>query len=371
MKVNFIVTHSFLRTAKKTDPFYDPIIRAIEGIKGVDWNVFLWDKGVECGYPKERLSDYRVLELVGIWFYRICRLFVWRIPLWKIYRFFGLLVRPLFAKKFAADVVITQAGQFAEVFDGLLPKARIVDIQHGVIYSRHGGYFDETGCLLPIYQTCTNREFWVYGQGYADCFFKHPDNAKDLQERVRVIGDVVRAGEINRVEHVEKKLIVIASQMTNDFSKETLIALKAIYENAFQQAQQYGKVVFRHHPRFNDCIDLSDWKEKCSWVETNDTRPWSELFAEAICTLTISSTTAFDAAAYGVPTILLNGSAAGWGNMIVEEYAYPYPNMTVEQYCGMEESKRLEVCKKVRDWYEKFYTPFSEENCLKLLEGEK
>lgn len=373
MTVNFIVPQSFLRTAAKTDPFYDPIIRAIDGRNDFDWKVYVWNADVECGYTAEHVGDYRLLQTCATWFYRVCRLVAWKVQTWKIYYLFGRLARPVFSRKFKADVVITQAGQFAEVLAGLLPRSRIIDIQHGVLYSRHRGYFDETQRLLPIYQALKRREFWVYGQGFAGCFFKHPDNANDLQGRVKVIGDVIRAVDhcVAHIKRVEKRLIVIASQMTTDFSNETLAALKKIYEEAFMQTRAYGTVVFRHHPRFNACMDLDDWKEKFPWVVTDDTRTWPELFAASICTMTISSTTAFDAAAYGVPTILLDGTAAGWANMMVDEYKYPLEEMTVGQYCNMDYIQQSSVRDKVREWYRRFYSPFTEENCMRLLIGKQ
>lgn len=369
MKVNFIVPQSFLRTKDKTDPFYDPIIRSIEGQRDIEWKVFVWQRGVECGYPSEQVDDYQVFELAGIWFYKICRLFAWRVPVWKIYRLFGTLARPFFARKFAADVVITQTGQFAEVFDGLLPKARIVDIQHGVIYSCHSGYFDKDARLLPIYRACVNREFWVYGQGYADCFFKNPENAKDLQGRVKVIGDVIRAGE-SRVEQevrADKKLIVIASQMTTDFSNETLAELKKMYEEVFDACPSGKKIVFRHHPRFGNCIDLKDWKYKYRDVVFDDNREWREVFAEAVCLVTVHSTTAFDAAAHGVPTVFLDERRVGWPNVMKGEFEYPYPNMTISELCGMSVADRNEIANNVRKWYAQYYEPFDADRCLKLF----
>lgn len=151
MKINFIVTHSFLRTAAKTDPFYDPIIKAIEGVSGMEWAIFVSHKGIACGYPAVKVDDFRSLEVCSVWFYRLCRLIAWRMPSWKIYQLFGRLARPFFARKFNADTVVTQAGQFADIFATLLPNARVVDVQHGVIHSWHRGYFDSTGWLLPLY----------------------------------------------------------------------------------------------------------------------------------------------------------------------------------------------------------------------------
>ena len=374
MKINFIVTDSFLRTKAKTDPFYDPIIKAIDGRPDIECKIFVSHKGIACGYPAERLDDFKALDVCSVWFYRFCRLIAWRVPSWKIYQWFGWLARPFFARKFNTDVVVTQAGQFADVFATLLPNARVADIQHGVIHSRHRGYFDLTGRLLPIYRGMKMREFWLFGQGYADCFFKHPDNANDLQGRVKVIGDVIRAGEKVGVDSWSgrdevRDMVVIASQMTPDFSSDVLKQLKSIYENAFNSARGYGKVVFRHHPRFGNCIDLNDWAEKYPWVVVDDDRSWPDVFAESCCLLTINSTSAFDAAAYGVPTVLLDGSVAGFSNMMVDEYGYPFAEMTVGQYCNMDDVQQSSVKGKVRKWYERFYSPFTEENCMRLLKG--
>ena len=112
-------------------------------------------------------------------------------PAWKIYRWYGLFAKFFFRRKFDADVIITQTGQFADELSSMFPTKRIVDVQHGVIYSTHDGYFTADGRLVEQYQFTKNREFWVYGKGYAECFFKHPENAKDLKDRVKIIGDVL------------------------------------------------------------------------------------------------------------------------------------------------------------------------------------
>ena len=241
MQVKLIVTDSFLRTKAKTDPFYDPIIKVIEGQADMEWKVFVARKGVKCGYPTEKISDYWLFEKLGIWFYRACRLLLWHIPAWKIYRWYGVASRFLFARKFHADVVITQSGQFGETLSSLLPHARIVDIQHGVIYSRHCGYFDCNGRINDVWRSATNREFWLFGQGYADCFFKNPKNAKDLEGRVKVIGDVIRAGEEEegkrKKEDVSgaRNLVVFSAQLTGDLARDETVASVRRMEEFFDE----------------------------------------------------------------------------------------------------------------------------------------
>jgi len=237
MKVHFIVTQSFLRTAARTDPFYDPIIQVIEKLPDIEWEVFVSHNCVECGYPAEKLDEFHALYVCSVWFYRFCRLIAWRVPSWKIYQWFGKLSRPFFVRKFNADVVVTQSGQFADVFATLLPRARVVDVQHGVIHSRHRGYFDVDCRLLPIYRDMRLREFWVYGEGYVECFFKHPDNAKELQGRVKVIGDVIRAGErhLERVGQIDRNVVVFSLQLTADLSTDEIVASVAKMEEFFAE----------------------------------------------------------------------------------------------------------------------------------------
>ena len=369
MKVHFIQPLEFNRSPLCTNPYFDPIINLLEKTYGAKASWYIWlVKGDRSGYAKANVRFYYLIcffrNALSKFFCKKCKI----LNQISVDHIIGIISRPFCKEWRNADIIITQAGVFADVLPYISKSVRIIDLQHGIIYSTHSGYFQKNGRLVAQYQSYINREFWVYGQGYADCFFKHPDNVKDLKGRVKVIGDVIRAGE-NRAEQVAKKLIVIASQMTTDFSNETLIALKKIYEEAFMQARAYGTVVFRHHPRFNACIDLGDWKERFSWVVTDDARTWHELFVESICVMTISSTTAFDAAAYGVPTILLDGSTVGWANMMVNEYGYPFAEMTVGQYCKMDGIQQSSVMGKVREWYERFYSPFTEENCLRLLRG--
>ena len=378
MKINFIATDSFLRTAAKTDPFYDPIIKVVEREERVEWKIFVSHKGVASGYSRNRIDNYWWFEWLGIWFYKICRVFAWRVEAWKIYKWFGILSRPIFARKFNADVVITQSGQFAEVFLGLLPLSRIVDIQHGVIYSRHNGYFSSDSRLLPIFQESKNREFWLFGQGYADCFFKHPDNANDLQGRVKVIGDVIRAGESVgadgcRGRDETRDVVVFSLQLTADLSQDemsgSVTRMEAFFADFFAKYGDKYKCFVKHHPRFNNVYDLSAFYAKFPQV-TETKVPWTELYPKMALHVTFNSTVTFDCASQGIPTFLVDYPEAKviMRNFYRDDYGYPVYDKSVDDILGspIEETRRTII-----DWYHRFYTPFSEENCLKLLKGMK
>ncbi len=374
MKVLFIVTRSFLRTKEKTDPFFDPIIRAIEGREDIEWKMFLWEKGIECGYPKDCLDDYHALEKCGIWLYRFMRLFAWRTPTWKLYRLAGRLMRPIFARKFAADVIITQAGMCADEFTGLVPTARVVDVQHGVIYSRHRGYFDSSARLLDQYQSSKMREFWLFGPGYADCFFKHPDNAADLAGRVHVIGDLLRAGEPSKSPSPEPRtpnpdLFVLSLQLTADVNPEELAASVKRMEEFFAGfIAKFGdkyELLVKHHPRFNNVYDLTGFYARFPQVKETKA-PWPELYPRMALHATFSSTVTFDCGSVGIPTVLLDLPNPDIldRNFFDCDYGYPYFGKSAAEILAIPEPERRAT---IISWYRHFYAPFDPAHARALL----
>lgn len=373
MKVAFFITPSFFRTANRTNPYFDPIIEVCTA-NGIEWDVWIPHSRVKHGYPPDRVRSYRALDRGSVWFWRVVHC-LWRAPAWKINLTFGRLVRklhlPLFRDEY--EVVITSAGLLADVLGGLLPHRRVVDVQHGVIYSGHQGYFDGKGLLLELHRKLRNREYWVYGPGFADCFFRNPDNRQYLGDRVKVLGAVHGAVQPTALTARIRKTVAIAAQFTRDFSPTTLAQMKKLYEDfldANVELRDEVKFIFRQHPRYYGCIDLSDWRDRYPWLVMDDKRPWGDVFAEAVAIVTIHSTSAFDAAAYGVPTVFLDETRLGWPNVMKGDLGYPCPDLTLKGMLTMDEDGRRNIDAAVLKWYNDYYKPFSAANCLALLKKE-
>ena len=368
MKVKLIICTSFLRTQDHTDPFYDLIVRLIDECDWINWQVFVWCRDVKCGYPPEKIDDYHCLEVCGRWLYRFCRLFAWHVPTWKLYRLFGYLLRPFFAKKFAADIIITQAGLFADLFAGLLPDTRIVDVQHGVIYSRHNGYFGSDGRLLECYLLTKHREFWVYGQGYADCFFRHPDNVKDLKGRVKIIGDVLSHKEVSSD---IRDTIVISGQFKPECSQQCLLdevdALRRFLTDIQISFGSKYNILIKHHPRYKriQALDVL-YREFPFFSETK--RSWESLYGRMKVHVTFSSTVVFDAASNGIPSCLLdppNDDPVLENIFWRDDYHYPFYGKNLKEI--LELSENPETAIEIKSWFKRFYEPFENKRCLELL----
>lgn len=380
MKIRFIQDNSFLRTAGKTNPFFDPIVRVCEK-NGIEWKVLLPAKPAKCGYDKLHIGYYTAFLNIGVWFWRFVHL-IWRQPVWKVYELYGKLARLFFGRQLKADLYITIAGNLAEQLAGLFPNARVIDIQHGVIYSGHQGYFDKDKRLIEQYQLPSKREFWVFGQGYADCFFKNPENAKDLEGRVKIIGDVVRAGAQvegcrlkveggEKVGGLERNLVVMSLQLTDDLDQEEKAGSVKVMEEFFSEFfKKYGDkytVLFKHHPRFNNCYNLSEFYKKFPQIKESKA-PWGELYPKMAMHLTFNSTSIFDCAAVGIPTFLLDlpGAKVCHRDLYRDDFGYPLYDKNVDEILDKQEE-----CGKISlEWYRRCYAPFDEENCLKLLKGE-
>lgn len=373
MKILFIVPDSFLRTTEKTNPFYDPIMRVIDETPGIEWRVLLPRKGMTCGYPQEKIGNYKWFQWCSIWFYRFWRLLNQKTPVWKINHCFGKLTRSLFKKTFDADIIITQAGIFSAELAGMFPHKRIVDVQHGVIYSTHDGYFTPDARLVEQYQFTKNREFWLYGQGYADCFFKHPENAKDLEGRIHVIGDVLDHQLGTPENGGQRQLIVISGQIVDDNTEAECVSmvktLKDFLTDFFREkdiASRY-QCVFRHHPRFNNVCDMS-WLQSEFPEVVIDTSPWSKLYEKIALHVTVSSTTALDCASRGIATYFLKSPQdVRFVNNLYWQTDYHCP------FYGRDWRDLLAYQIELRDvtqaWFTQFYTPFSKKLCKALLMG--
>lgn len=382
MKIAFIQPKTFLRTRNRTNPFFDPIIASIP--EGVEWTLWLPKCDFKTGYDDSHVRQYSAFEFWQTWFWRGLHLLVPFMSIARVHWLFGKVAR-FFCREWAeTDVILTITGIFADELSGMYPNKRIVDVQHGVIYSRHQGYFLPDGLLIPSFRRYANREFWVYGKGYADCFFKNKENEKwlgkfgDSDCRVKVIGDVLNVGHSTmRMANcwLRRNTIVLMLQFNSSFPEWQLIKMKAIWEAWLEENRTLieamdFRVLIRHHPRFNNVVDFSDWMPRFKWAQVDD-RSWDEVYDEAFCCVGFNSTTIIEAAGRGIPVVVLDGRRIAEDSyfadtFVVDEFNYPF-RLSLGAWTRTAESEKASVSRRLIEWHHKFYTSFDEKNCSNLL----
>ena len=383
MRVLFLEPGDFLRTPRKTNPYLDPIIDVCEK-NGIDWEIWMPSRKTVNGYGPVHVKSYGTFHFVHNVIYRFfaCLLCVskQRANRWAAHISGKYILKPLLSRHGVPNLIISLSGFLVEDLYYGFPHVRAIDVQHGVIYSRHSGYFDKNRRLWPLYwcDGFMNREFWVYGQGFANCFLEHPDNVKDLQGRVKIIGDVIRAGEYNRDGAVEcgseevRNVVVFSAQLTADLTREEMAAsvkrMEEFFDEFFKKFGDRYECLVKHHPRFANLYDMTGFFAKFPQLKETKEQ-WAELYPRMVLHVTFMSTVTFDCASAGVPTYLLDFPAAKIlkRDLFRNDYAYPYFDKTVEEILAIPTE---EARKTMMEWYRKFYAPFDEKNCLRLLRGE-
>lgn len=364
MRIDFYMGPEFLRTKQKTNPFFDPIIKVCEE-NGIEWRVLFPGKPKECGYPANKIGSFGIWQSGSVWFWRIVHLF-WRVPIWRINHFYGRILGCMGVLK--SDFAITIAGWATTELEGANPTARIVDVQHGVIYSRHGGYFDRQRRLYQRHQLLKTREFWLYGSGYADCFFKHPDNVKDLNGRVKIIGDVLMH---KRQQRTPQDVLVVSGQFKTDCSRQCLLdqvsALRKFLLDVQLSFDGRYTVLVKHHPRFKGIPELDAlYREFPFFSETRES--WDELYVIMKVHVTFSSTVVFDAASNGILSLLLsppNDDPVLENSFWRDDYHYPYYGSNLMEVLTL--SEKPAIADEIQNWFKCFYAPFDKKRCLNLL----
>lgn len=279
----------------------------------------------------------------------------------------GQIINSLTFSRLKCGVYITLSGSMGGMLRGISPEGVIYDYQHGAISSSQPGYFCDKGATPSVKEN--NKNVLVFGKAFEEIFYKN-----DSYYRGRVISlgygredhhSLVRGG----------KMIFIAPQITDSMTMERnleqLQEVKNWLSDNSEVINKYGiKVKLKHHPRYNNCIDDSVLYE-FPFVE-NVTGQWDLLthVQDIALHVTFYSTTVFDFACYGVPSVILVSEKMPEGReMYGREYEYPFfSNTTLSDWEFLwDESRCRDVSATVRDWYDRFYEPFNEDKFLALL----
>ncbi len=372
MKIAFLHPNKFYRTSKKTNPFFDPIMAVCDDAE-IKYEIYeQWRPVSSNGY--ENVKSFYWIDLWEILGHRLLKWFPY-LPARPLWLLLGWWANALSFGRYRADMYIVVAGGDLEVLQGVNPKARVVDLQHGVIYSTHNGYFDKTRRLAHHTANNPQREYWLYGEGYRQCFYHHPDNAKLLGDRVHIIGDVLGASmPITTSKDVEKDAIVFSLQFTHDYEAVKLVSIKRLIEQMFDRIINAGllkkyKVFLKHHPRYNNCIDLTSWQRDYPWAQFT-TEATVQLVARAAYHVTMHSTTTFEYASAGVPTCFLWSERIPDGKRVMlDDFQYVGTGDFAEMlaYLNDTDEQKVECSRRISSWYQSFYSPFNKQTCLCLL----
>ena len=256
----------------------------------------------------------------------------------------------LFLRNLKFKNVIVLSQSLIEFFRGLNEEAKIFDLQHGIIYSDKESYISDGKVSSNI--SDNNVQVLLFGNGFKE-ILDLSDNTNYYKESSDVIG-VKKSKDL--LHFNSNSMVLISLQITEDHTeKQNQKMLDEIIR--IVDSNKDLDFCIRNHPRFNKCIDISELEKK-----TNKA-PESLMECFALCSIHITSysTTTFECAEFGIPTIFLKSLKEDF-NIFETDFKYPFD---VELLDVVKDYTKYSD--KVISWRKKFYSDYDEDKFISLL----
>lgn len=282
---------------------------------------------------------------------------------WKISK----MIKATFFSNMNPKVVITMSNSMLGFFRGWNDTMPLYDYQHGIIYSWHPGYMiDDCGAKHIV----VNRsKLMLFGEGFKRLLTK--GNDKYFSENSICIGTNVKYQMLYR-EFNHSILLSLPITTADEIEPVQSVLLEEL-KAMFQENQSFyieNKIVFylKHHPRYDGVLDISRILN-FSFVKIIN-KSLLDCFFNCSLHLTYNSTTTFEAATLGIPTLFLKG----FGDDPLFEKEFKYPNYQV--FLNIQENIKEFVREPsmyrsavalAKDWVKAYYEPFNENEFVKLI----
>ena len=287
------------------------------------------------------------------------------------------ILKSLFFNNLNSKVYITLIWNNVTLWRCLNPSACIVDYQHGYIYDGEAEYM--LNGKPPKVKSANNVVALVHGDRYKRILIDNDKSGFYSEENVITVG-LDNFNDPNKKITSNNKKILFTLQLTPDFTDEENDAYIKIIENLIEVNSRFlslnnYEIIFKHHPRYSKyhCKDLN---LKNQFSKFNNDSPISDLFNEVSLHITFHSTSAFDAASMGIPTIFIDmHEPLSPNEMFFKQYNYPCKTCKVENY---EDLKKILINLDDKDifnnysndvymWSKEFYSDFNEKVFEKFL----
>ena len=269
-------------------------------------------------------------------------------------RMIGEFLSFTFLRRLKFNNYVSLSQSMLSVFRGLNSEAKFFDLQHGVIWPSKSSYFYKGIVSNNLRENDVN--LLLFGDGF-QLIIKDSDKSNYLQSKSFVIG-VPRIE--NNIEHTFlNNKILVSLQFTRDHTSFQNLKLAQELESYIKT---YSNCTFylRNHPRYNNEVDLSRFFKYNNVKKSNS----SLMECIKICSihLTSYSTTTFELAYFGIPTVFLISLSDEFTEFRTD-FNYPLENDLL-----LIKKNYKEFSEKVKKWEGRFYTNFDEKRFISLLQ---
>ena len=366
-QVLFYYPQHFNRSAEGTNPFFDRLLDTCDR-HGISYKLIEEpDWGTDKPRNKKAIKGDALFVLITVVRKVIMMVGVKDIIVRE--KNTARIVNVLTLGRFQFSHYITISGSQLIIFLYLNTQTCVYDMQHGILFKQHPTFFDEHEHLRQHIAKEVRWRWLLWGRGYERCFSRGEEEL--ISGRIHVVGYPVESVK-NTIDGSSEKVILFSLQFTHDISLEKLKIEKDIVEDALLQLKgKHVRVLLKHHPRYNNAIEIDDLLQKYPFAELT-ALSMQQLLSITMLQVTINSTTSFEYAQYGIPSYFIDkeDKLKRSGNLFLKEYDYPlYQNVTLGEVVDRlrNESLRQKDSEIVSNWYREFYDNFNEQEFLNVI----
>ena len=264
----------------------------------------------------------------------------------------GVLLSNTLFRNFRYKNYIVLSKSMISVFSTINKEAKLFDLQHGIIFTNKSDYFSNN--ILSPHLERNNVSLLLSGSKFKELLVKNGES-NFVENNAHVIGVEVE----NKFLHKEaNKHVLVTLQFTEDHTNSQ--NKKLLEELEFVIDENRDLIFYlRNHPRFNNEVDLTRLYEF-----ENVQRANSDLysnFPKCSLHLTAYSTTTFECALLGIPTVFMQCLSDEF-SMFKKDYDYPFNYSLVEVL-----NNYINCSNKVNNWAKSYYSDFNEDKFIKCL----
>lgn len=252
--------------------------------------------------------------------------------------------------RYANYIVLSKS--MISIFSRIDREAKVFDLQHGIIYTNKPDYFSNN--ILSPHLKRNNVSLLLNGSLFKQILIDNGD-----QEFIRKNAHVIGVQKDDCVlHHSANRNVLVTLQFTVD---HTIDQNQKLLEELISVIGSHPEFNFflRNHPRFNNEVVLDEiYKYNNVFVAPNSLL---QCFKECSIHLTSYSTTTFECAVYGIPTVFLKSLQDDF-NMFYLDY-----HLTNSQGISSVYNNYKQESDFIRDWVDGYYTKFDDEKFINLL----
>tara|TARA_B110000240_G_scaffold79627_1_gene90764 strand:- start:827 stop:1954 length:1128 start_codon:yes stop_codon:yes gene_type:complete len=250
--------------------------------------------------------------------------------------------------------VITISQSMVSIFRGLNKDCNIYDVQHGIIHNNKPNYILHNKAEPNLVDN--NVSLLLSGKSFQKLLIDN-EALNYFKEHTFVLGS--GDNNLEKVHHSFNNNVLVTLQFVHDHSEVENIGLLDKL-TLFLIENPNVKFHLKHHPRFNNEVDLSVVMNLNNVIIAPI--HLDECFKLCSLHATAYSTSVFEAAQHGIPSVIINPLKQF--NFFKTDFIYPlnygisdFMDITVYQ-------KSTEI---VKVWAKEYYSPYNELTFLNLL----